>query len=90
MSLIHDKKFYNLLVKYSLIVIFNPPLRIIYTKITNPLFTTLIQIINGRKYSVLGDPEVTANIYCKSRNPPNTDTQKYSTDFTCFYLRTDQ
>ena len=23
---------------------------------------------------VLGDPEVTANIYCKSRNLPNTDT----------------
>ena len=29
---------------------------------------------------VLGDPEVTANIYCKSRNLPNTDTQNYSTD----------
>ena len=28
----------------------------------------------------LGDPEVTANIYCKSRNLPNTDTQNYSTD----------
>ena len=24
---------------------------------------------------ILGDPEVTANIYCKSRNLPNTDTQ---------------
>ena len=24
---------------------------------------------------VLSDPEVTANIYCKSRNLPNTDTQ---------------
>ena len=23
---------------------------------------------------ILGDPEVTANIYCKSRNLPNTDT----------------
>ena len=23
---------------------------------------------------LLGDPEVTANIYCKSRNLPNTDT----------------
>ena len=29
---------------------------------------------------ILGDPGVTANIYCKSRNPPNTDTQNYSTD----------
>ena len=26
---------------------------------------------------ILGDPEVTANIYCKSRNLPNSDTQKY-------------
>ena len=25
-------------------------------------------------------PAVTANIYCKSRNLPNTDTQNYSTD----------
>ena len=30
---------------------------------------------------VLGDPEVTSNIYCKSRKLPNTDTQNYSTDF---------
>ena len=30
--------------------------------------------------TVLGDPEVTANIYCKSRNLPNTDMQNYSTD----------
>ena len=29
---------------------------------------------------LLDDPEVTANIYCKSRNLPNTDTQNYSTD----------
>ena len=29
---------------------------------------------------VLGDPEVTAYIHCKSRNLPNTDTQNYSTD----------
>ena len=29
---------------------------------------------------VLGDPKVTANIYCKSRNLPNTGTQNYSTD----------
>ena len=29
---------------------------------------------------LLGDPEVTANIYCKSRNFPNIYTQKYSTD----------
>ena len=31
-------------------------------------------------YTLLGDPEVTANIYCKSRNLPDTDTQNYSTD----------
>ena len=29
---------------------------------------------------LLGDPKVTANIYCKSRNLPNTDTQNYSAD----------
>ena len=32
------------------------------------------------KKTILGDPEVTANIYCKSRNLPNTDTQICSTD----------
>ena len=31
-------------------------------------------------YVILGDPEVTANIYCKSCNLPNTKTQNYSTD----------
>ena len=31
-------------------------------------------------YVIVGDPEVTANIYCKSCNLPNTDTQNYSTD----------
>ena len=31
-------------------------------------------------FYILGDPEVTANIYYKSRNLPNTDTQNYSTD----------
>ena len=30
--------------------------------------------------NILGDPEVTANIYCKSRNHPNKDTQNYCTD----------
>ena len=29
---------------------------------------------------ILDDPEVSANIYCKSRNLPNTDTQNCSTD----------
>ena len=29
---------------------------------------------------ILGDQEVTANIYCKLRNLPNTDSQNYSTD----------
>ena len=33
----------------------------------------------SRKIMVLGDPEVTANIYFKSRNLPNTDTQNYGT-----------
>ena len=28
---------------------------------------------------ILSDTEVTAYIYCKSRNLPNTDTQIYST-----------
>ena len=32
------------------------------------------------KIVLLGDPEVTANVFCKSRNLPNTDTQNYSTD----------
>ena len=30
--------------------------------------------------NILGDPEVTANIYCKSRNLPDTDTQNDRTD----------
>ena len=30
--------------------------------------------------NVLGDPEVTVNIYCKSRNLPNTKTPNFSTD----------
>ena len=29
---------------------------------------------------ILGDPEVTANIYCKSHDLNNTDTQNYSPD----------
>jgi len=29
---------------------------------------------------LLGDPEATANIYCKTRNLPNKDTQNYSTE----------
>ena len=29
---------------------------------------------------ILGDLEFTANIYCKSRNLPNTGMQNYSTD----------
>ena len=50
--------------------------------------TLSVTILKGNKtncykgflYQLLGDPEVTANIYCKSRNLPNTDTQNYSTD----------
>ena len=41
----------------------------------NPFHTHLVIL------EVLGDPEVTENIYCKSRNLPNTDTQNYSTDW---------
>ena len=37
-------------------------------------------IISFPYHAILGDPEVTANIYCKSRNLPNTDTQNYGTD----------
>ena len=32
------------------------------------------------QYHILGDTEVTANIYCKSCNLPNTITQINSTD----------
>ena len=39
-----------------------------------------VQCTLERTNELLGDPEVTANIYCKSRNLPNTDTQIYSTD----------
>ena len=35
---------------------------------------------NNGDCDIPGDPEVTANIYCKSRNLPNRDTQNYSTD----------
>ena len=35
--------------------------------------------ISDAKIDVLGDPEVTANIYCKSRDLPK-DTQNYSID----------
>ena len=39
-------------------------------------------------YSILctGDPEVTTNIYCKSRNLPNTDTQNYSKNCGDFWV----
>ena len=40
----------------------------------------MVNIINIFYAIILGDPEVTANIYCKSSNLPNTDTQNYSTD----------
>ena len=49
----------------------------LYQIIKQFLQTLLIDI---NEY-LLGDPEVTANIYGKSRNLPNTDTQNYSTDF---------
>ena len=31
-------------------------------------------------FHILGDPEFTANIYCKSRNLPNTEMKNNSTD----------
>ena len=48
-----------------------------------------IMIMNTRgcaftKPYILGDSEVTTNIYCKSSNLPNTDTQNYSTDLRYF------
>ena len=38
--------------------------------------------VPARRYNdiLLDDPEVTANIYCKSCNLPNEETQDYSTD----------
>ena len=42
-------------------------------------FLGKIQCVFG-SWKILGDPEVTANIYCKSRNLPNTETQNYSKD----------
>ena len=36
--------------------------------------------VNEVSRALLGDPEGTANINCKSHNLPNTDTQNYSTD----------
>ena len=42
---------------------------------------TLMDTSYQRLYNlyILGDPEVCANIYYKSRNLPNPDTQNYST-----------
>ena len=34
---------------------------------------------------LLGDPEVTAIIYCKSRNLPNTDLRNYRSRFAVIY-----
>ena len=47
-----------------------------------PHINVFINEIQGHLSIVilLGDPEVTANIYCKLRKLPNTDTQNYSTD----------
>ena len=46
---------------------------------TNP-YPFDFKMTSDSKSFILGDPEVTENIYCKSRNLPNTDTQNYSTD----------
>ena len=45
------------------------------TQIVRAIYTKIVKNVN-----ILGDPEVTVNIYCKSRNLLNTDTQNYSTD----------
>ena len=46
-----------------------------------PLSLTLNLFVSLSIYKYTGgDPEVTANIYGKSRNLPNTDTQNNSTD----------
>ena len=45
------------------------------------LWTIYFTTFSGGTISeLLGDPEVTANIYCKSHNLANTYTQDYSTD----------
>ena len=52
----------------------------LFVSIPKNMFVIFIRF-EGICYSqVLGDPEVTANIYCKSRNLTDTDTQNYSTD----------
>ena len=33
-----------------------------------------------RRYIILSVPYITANMYCKSRNLPNTDKRNYSID----------
>ena len=40
---------------------------------------TVAILVNFIQCYILGDPEVTAYIYCKTRNLPNTNTQNYST-----------
>ena len=40
----------------------------------------LLRVWTQNVITLLGDPEGTANIYCKSCNLPNTDTQNHSTD----------
>ena len=50
-------------------------------QIIKSLFREYYYIFFSREIAYIpDDPEVTANIYCKSRNLPNTDTQNYSTD----------
>ena len=52
--------------------------------ISTVIFTLIVpESVKNRKEIgayILGDPEVTVNIGCKSRNLPNTDTKNYSTD----------
>ena len=65
-------------ITYRFAAIFGSPSMMIIL----PLIYVLHKIVNVTPYYgiLLGDPEVTPNIYCKSRNLPNTDTQNYSTD----------
>ena len=42
--------------------------------------SNIYNLTKGTCIKILGDPEVSANIYGKSGNLPNTDTENYSTD----------
>ena len=56
--------------------IFKTVKKIVYYRYSHLQNDLIYEVFND----ILGDLEVTANIYCKLRNLPNTDTQNYSTD----------